>query len=170
MGGIERRGGDFAEETKRGWTGYDLENVLLGFPHEVMVCSGNMNAQNYITILLDRLIPYIKLYNQEGAVFQQDGAAPYRAAMTKQYLDDAGVDAMRWPARSPDLNSIGNVCGCVCPRPQILRKGTQYYHDLKKAIRRTIRAIDKPFLKKLSLSVSNRAITVIERQGRYTGY
>ena len=39
----------------------------------------------------------------------QDNAPPHRAILTKDYLAEADIPLLSWPAVSPDLNTIGNV-------------------------------------------------------------
>ncbi|KAI3355922.1 hypothetical protein L3Q82_004467 [Scortum barcoo] len=39
----------------------------------------------------------------------QDNARPHVAGVCQQFLQDEGIDAMDWPARSPDLNPIEHI-------------------------------------------------------------
>ncbi|KAI3358851.1 hypothetical protein L3Q82_014738, partial [Scortum barcoo] len=39
-----------------------------------------------------------------GFLLMQDNARPHVAGVCQQFLQDEGIDAMDWPARSPDLN------------------------------------------------------------------
>jgi transposase len=39
----------------------------------------------------------------------QDNARPHVAGVCQQFLQEEGVDAMHWPARSPDLNLIEHI-------------------------------------------------------------
>uniref|UniRef100_A0A8C5MJU2 Tc1-like transposase DDE domain-containing protein n=1 Tax=Leptobrachium leishanense TaxID=445787 RepID=A0A8C5MJU2_9ANUR len=53
------------------------------------------------------------LWEQFGAgpfLFQHDCApVPHVAGVCQQFLQDEGIDAMDWPARSPDLNPIEHI-------------------------------------------------------------
>ncbi|KAI3369321.1 hypothetical protein L3Q82_007572 [Scortum barcoo] len=39
----------------------------------------------------------------------QDNARPHVAGVCQQFLQDKGIDAIDWPARSPDLNPIEHI-------------------------------------------------------------
>ncbi|KAI3356998.1 hypothetical protein L3Q82_003634 [Scortum barcoo] len=39
----------------------------------------------------------------------QDNARPHVAGVCQQFLQDEGIDAMDWPAHSPDLNPIEHI-------------------------------------------------------------
>ncbi|CDQ67678.1 unnamed protein product [Oncorhynchus mykiss] len=39
----------------------------------------------------------------------QDNARPHVAGVCQQFLQEEGIDAMDWPARSPDLNPIEQI-------------------------------------------------------------
>ena len=39
-------------------------------------------------------------------ILMDDNARPHRAHVTNQYLEDATIVGMDWPARSPDMNLI----------------------------------------------------------------
>lgn len=43
-------------------------------------------------------------------VLQQDNARPDTAAYTRDWFTQNQVTVMEWPAASPDLNPIENVC------------------------------------------------------------
>ncbi len=43
-------------------------------------------------------------------IFQQDLAPAHTAKSTKSWLNDHGVGVLDWPANSPDLNPIDNLC------------------------------------------------------------
>ncbi|KAI4901847.1 hypothetical protein NFI96_010436 [Prochilodus magdalenae] len=45
-----------------------------------------------------------------GFLLMQDNATPPVAGVCQQSLQDEGIEAMDWPARSPDLNPIEHIC------------------------------------------------------------
>ncbi|KAI4888385.1 hypothetical protein NFI96_003394 [Prochilodus magdalenae] len=44
-----------------------------------------------------------------GFLLTQDNARPHVAGVCQQFLQDEGIEAMDWPARSPDLNPIEHI-------------------------------------------------------------
>ncbi|CAJ0954427.1 unnamed protein product [Ranitomeya imitator] len=57
---------------------------------------------------------YIPRNNYNGnafshSFFYQDKARPHVAGVCQQFLQDEGIEAMDWPARSPDLNPIEHI-------------------------------------------------------------
>ena len=44
-----------------------------------------------------------------NSIFMQDNTPPHRALLTKDYLADADIPLLSWPAVSRDLNPIENV-------------------------------------------------------------
>jgi transposase len=45
-----------------------------------------------------------------GLTFQQDNASAHGARATQEELLVQGIEQMFWPASSPDLNPIENIC------------------------------------------------------------
>lgn len=75
---------------------------------------GNMNAQIYLKMLQERLIP--ALMNDDGEFperFQQDGAPPHYGLIVREWLDKQFPNLwigrrgpVEWPPRSPDLTPL----------------------------------------------------------------
>ncbi len=51
-----------------------------------------------------------QLFEDADFIFQQDLAPAHTAKSTKSWLNDHGVVVLDWPANSPDLNPIENLC------------------------------------------------------------
>ncbi len=67
------------------------------------VLEGNMNAERYIEVLEQHMLP------SRLCVFQQDNAKPHTAAITTAWLCSRRVRVLNWPACSPDLSPVVNI-------------------------------------------------------------
>lgn len=75
----------------------------------LVVIDGNLNAQRYITEVLEpTLLPFLAQH-PEISFFQQDNARPHSARATREFLDDNDVRTLSWPAFSPDMAPIEHL-------------------------------------------------------------
>ncbi len=73
-----------------------------------------VNAAIYQELLEHFMLPSAdKLYGDADFIFQQDLAPAHTAKGTKSWFNDHGVTVLDWPANSPDLNPIENLCDIV---------------------------------------------------------
>ncbi len=105
----------------------DLSSMLSAFSSKasisddmVMVCAygmgslhvleGTMNAERYIKVLEQHMLPSRRrVFQGRPCVFQQDNAKPHTAAITTAWLCSRQVQVLNWPACSPDLSPIENT-------------------------------------------------------------
>ncbi len=74
------------------------------------VLEGTMNAERYIKVLEQNMLP------SRRSLFPQGNAKPHTAAITKAWLFSRRVRVVNWPACSPDLSPIENIWNMlVCP-------------------------------------------------------
>ncbi|KAI3356298.1 hypothetical protein L3Q82_017193 [Scortum barcoo] len=74
-----------------------------------VLARGSLTAIRYRDEILRPLVrPYAGAVGP-GFLLMQDNARPHVAGVCQQLLQDEGIDAMDWPARSPDLNPIEHI-------------------------------------------------------------
>ncbi|KAH0820062.1 hypothetical protein GEV33_002729 [Tenebrio molitor] len=71
------------------WAGISIDNRT-----DLVVVPGKLNAMNYIENILEDHV---------------DNAKPQTAGITRNFLQERGIQVMEWPALSPDLNPIEYV-------------------------------------------------------------
>ncbi|CDQ65520.1 unnamed protein product [Oncorhynchus mykiss] len=70
---------------------------------------GSLTAIRYRDEIFRPLVrPYAEAVGP-GFLLMQDNARPHVAGVCQQFLQEEGIDAMDWPARSPDLNPIEHI-------------------------------------------------------------
>ncbi len=73
----------------------------------------NVIAPVYQEILEHFMLPSAdQLFKDADFIFLQDLAPAHTSKSTKSWLNDHGVGVLDWPANSPDLNPIDNLCSC----------------------------------------------------------
>ena len=71
-----------------------------------VIDNGTLTALRYVNEILDVYVrPYAGVVG-ENFILMDDNARAHRARITDQYLEQATIVRMEWPARSPDLNPI----------------------------------------------------------------
>ncbi|GFV78603.1 transposable element Tcb2 transposase [Trichonephila clavipes] len=78
-----------------------------------VVANGTMTGQRYID---EVLLPHVRLFrgaDGDKFVFMDDNATCHRTLAVQDCLDSEGIQRLVWPARSPDLNPIENVCDAL---------------------------------------------------------
>ncbi len=108
------------------------------------VLEGTMNAERYIKVLEQHMLP------SRWLVFQQDNAKPHTAAITTAWFLSR-VRVLNWPAYSPDLSPIENIW-CIIKR-KIHQRWPQTFQQLETYIRQKWGQIQTPKLLKLIASL-----------------
>lgn len=121
-----------------------------------------MNADKYIQILKDGLIPVIEK-SKKKFIFQHDNDPKHTAKKTKQFLEDNDIEILEWPSCSPDLNPIENVWKIL--KERVRKRKSKNSEEFVKNITEEWNNFDKKILKSLINSMPNRILQVIENNG-----
>ena len=71
-----------------------------------VIDNGTLTALRYVNEILDVYVrPYAGAVG-ENFILMDDNARAHRARITDQYLEQATIVRMEWPARSADINPI----------------------------------------------------------------
>ena len=131
-----------------------------------------MNSGNYCTFLEENLMPWVNSQNndvKQNIIFQQDNAPSNASRFTKSWLSGVGTTGQRlmdWPSQSPDLNPIENLWSII--KTQVYEKGRQFGNkkELWERILKVSSQISPEVVKKLTSSVDERLVKLIQNGGK----
>lgn len=82
-------------------------------------------------------LPYLQ--QLQDPIFQQDNARPHTAAVTRNFLRQANVTVLPWPARSPDLSPKEHVWDMIGRRlsrlPHLILDVQHLRHEVRIILR-----------------------------------
>lgn len=130
-------------------------------------CDGTINAEKYISVLEEQMLPSRRrLFQGRPCLFQQDNAKPHTARITKAWLRKKRVRMLDWPACSPDLSPIENVWR-ILKRKMRQRRPRTVAH-LKRCLQEEWDKLTPATLSHLISSMPKRLLSVVKRQGNCT--
>jgi hypothetical protein len=135
----------------------------------LVALEGNMNAEKYIELLRDTLIPEIEAAGRP-MTFMQDNAPCHTANDVKAFMAQNDIDLLPWPPQSPDMNPIENLWA-------IIKKNRQKKYGLPKTKSDLIDQIfdvwdnlDPKLVERLADSANTRVKEVLKKKGKVTKY
>jgi len=142
---------------------------------------GKQNADAYIVILRENLIPFIETlpqHVQRDFVFQQDNAKIHTAFRTMDFFEEHSVIVMEWPPNSPDMNPIEHVWHCLKTTLHRQFPDTPLLGGAPDTVRRSLGerlivvwdSIGAERLDRLIASMPRRVRALYEAKGWYTPY
>jgi hypothetical protein len=134
------------------------------------IVKGMMNARKYVQMLQNKLVrSACDMFQENSWIFQDDNAPCHRAKVVKEWLQQAGIQHLDWPAQSPDLNPIENLWHRL--GSQVAKEKPRTERELiEKIIRVWNHVITREELGKLVDSMPNRVRAVIHSRGHPTKY
>lgn len=137
---------------------------------EIGILTGRQSAQHYTTTLQSYLLPFVTRTCNSSWIFQQDNAPIHTARHTKLWFESKNIQVMQWPARSPDLNPIENLWGCLARKVYRNARHFSTLEDLKESVCHEWSEISPNLLNTLCLSMQKRCIAVLSKQGAKIDY
>ncbi|KAL0193070.1 hypothetical protein M9458_011366, partial [Cirrhinus mrigala] len=96
-----------------------------------------------------------------GFLLMQDNARPHVAGVCQQFLQDEGIDAMDWPAHSPDLNPIEHIW-------DIMSRSIHQRHVAPQTVQELVDALET--IRHLIRSMPRHCREVIQARGGHAHY
>ena len=110
-----------------------------------------MDANLFVSILDQTLVPFVREVHPDGHRFQQDNDPKHCSHLARQFYEEKGINWWPTPPELPDLNPIKNL-----------------WHELKKYIWRVSKSKSK---KELIMGINAFWETVsVERCQKYIGH
>uniref|UniRef100_A0AAZ3SWD3 Transposase n=1 Tax=Oncorhynchus tshawytscha TaxID=74940 RepID=A0AAZ3SWD3_ONCTS len=103
-----------------------------------------------------------------GFLLMQDNAKRHVAGVCQQFLQEEGIDAMDWPARSPDLNPIEHIWDIMSRSIHQCHVAPQTVQELADALVQVWEEIPQETIHHLIRSMPRRCREVIQARGGHT--
>jgi hypothetical protein len=145
---------------------------LAGCTALVTLRRGSINADRYIRIrecLEEHGVPFAPFVGVDF-LLMHDNARPHVAQITRQYLHDVGIQVLRWPPMSPDLNPIEHLWDNL---GRSIRQNYGEFHtvvQLERALLHEWEVIPQDEIVALITSMPGRLRAVIQARGGNTRY
>ena len=130
----------------------------------LIVVQSNLNAQGYIyQILQPEAVPFL----QRHAILMHDNARSHLARICRQFLNRNNVNAVPWPAVSPDMNPIEHIWDYL-GRKVRARGNVHNLKDLENAFIQEWNNIPNVVIRRYVRSMRGRLAACINRRGGHT--
>ena len=135
-----------------------------------VIDNSTLTALRYVNKILDVYVgPYAGAVG-ENFILMDDNACAHRARITDQYLQQATIVRIEWPARSPDLNPIEHAWDMLQTAVSSCPVQPASVQELRQALLEEWDLIPQYKIRMLISSMRRRCQAVIEARGHHTRY
>ena len=135
-----------------------------------VIDNGTLTALRYVNEILDVYVrPYAGAVG-ENLILMDDNACAHRARIIAQYLEQATIVRVEWPARSPDLNPIEHAWDMLQTAVSSRPVQPASVQELRQALLEEWDQIPQYKIRRLISSMRRRCQAVIEARGHHTRY
>ena len=123
----------------------------------------------YIDILQRATVPSAeRLHGNRSYIFQQDNAACHTAGTVKAFFRDHDIEVMKWPAQSPDMNTIEHLW-------QVLKQKVQHQkprnlNELWEMVSQAWEHLTQNDIQAVTSNMGNRVQALVKAKGGATPY
>ena len=133
---------------------------------------GRMDADLYVSILDDELQQSLSFYKKktEDIIFQQDNDPKHKSKKATNWLNDSGLEVMRWPPQSADLNPIEHLWHYLKRKMGEYEVPLKSIQELWERVQKEWDNIPASVCQNLIESMPRRVNAVLQAKGGYTKY
>jgi transposase len=129
----------------------------------------SFDARRYQSILHLNLVRSAHQFWPRGQWwFQQDNASQHKAATSREWFHNHGIDLIDWPAWSPDLNPIEELWKDL--KQRVYRRHPHTMEELERFITEEWTATDINFIARICRNMPRRLQAVIANDGHKIPY
>ena len=129
---------------------------------------GIMNANVYIRILSEHMIPSSRRLFRGNFILQHDNDPKHTAKKVKDYLSSKNIEILDWPSQSADLNPIENLWFEL--KKLIKAENIKKKSDLAQGIKISWEKISSDYCKSLVESMPRRMDELVKNKGLWINY
>lgn len=137
---------------------------------DIVVVDGTMRKEQYRDrILAPHVVPYAGAVGDEFTLIH-DNARPHVAGICTHFLEEQGVEVLRWPANSPDLNPIEHLWDEMGRRLRQPMYRPSTVNELTESLCAIWYEIKQDTINRLIRSMHRRCMAVKRAGGGHTRY